>query len=790
MGATVSDEQVLVALRGEQAVAEVCRAAAVTEAGFREARDAFLKRRLPPVEARLGAAVEGSVEILRDGAGVPHVFAKSDADLWFGAGFAMAQDRLWQMERLRRRALGTLAEVLGPEHVASDLQHRIVDLAGIAAAEAARLEGEARVAVEALAMGINRGIAAFGAELPVEFAILDYDPELFTPRDVMAILRGIWWSLNGRLPMLSIAEATFLLPEALQTAYLTPAAPEERILPPSTPLPPAGLAPEPLRPVVAGEGDWRGSNNWAVAGSRTASGYPILCSDPHQPFWLPSSWYEYVLHGPDRTVAGAGHPGTPGMLWGSNGQVTWGLTNDGTSTRDLYREEVHPEDPSLYRDGDEWQPFAQTPIEISVRGEAAGPRTVRATVRGPIVNDFVPSISEAGDPPLSLRWVGQEPIDDVGTMLAIAQARTCDEFRAALSGWAVPVFNWVFADRDGQVGYQNAGRIPIRGRIKAGYRDAANPEDAWQGYVPFAAMPKIERPADGYVASANNRAHPDGYPYPLYGPNAPGYREERIREVINSTSVYDISAAKALQNDVVSRRAARLCPPLIARLADSIEPDIATLVERLREWDYAYIFEATAPLFFETFMSIWQEKVAAARFPQRLVGLVKGQTGPAAGLIERDDLAWFSDGTAEPLLATARETVGWIREHHGDDPSRWQWRLIHTAHWRHALSNGASADVFDLGPRPIPGCADTVCNTGTGTGYDLGVIGGVEYRLLADLATPDRILTVQNAGNSGQPLSPHYADGLEPWIEGGYRTISLTRAGVEADLTGRTVLEP
>lgn len=786
----IPDADLLRALRGDRTLAEIAAAVGVAETEAIAARDAFLARRLPPSDATLNAATNGTVEILRDKAGVPHIFAGTTADLWFGAGFAMAQDRLWQMDRLRRRARGTLAEILGPEHLASDVQHRIVDLAGIAAAETEALDGEVRVVVEALVAGINRGISAFGADPPVEFAILAYEPEPFTPHDVLAILRGIWWSLNGRLPMLTIAEAATLLPEELREAYLTPASPEARILPPKSPLPTAGMPYDAVRSAVAGESDWRGSNNWAVGGGRTASGSPILSSDPHQPFWLPSSWYEYALHGPDGTVAGAGHPGTPGLWWGSNGRVAWGITNDGTSTKDIYRETVHPEDPSRYRDGDDWSAFAARTVEIAVRGAETVRHTVRSTVRGPIVNEIVPALDPAGDPPLSLRWVGQEHVADIATMLGYARARDCGEFQEALREWAVPVFNWVCADSGGQVAYQNAGRIPIRGRIKAGYRDANDPADAWVGYAPFDAMPRIAPVRDGYVSSANNRAFPDDYPYPLYGANAPGYRQERIRAVIDAARPYDVATAKRLQNDVVSQRAARICPALIARLADSDDPDVALLVAQLRAWDFAYTLDATGPLFFETFSTVWSDAVAAARFPAHLRGLTKGQSGPATRLIETDDLPWFPDGTQPHLIAAARDAVGWIREHHGDDPEGWRWRAFHRAHWRHPLSTAATADVFDLGPEPIPGCADTVNNTGTGTGYETGVIGGVEYRLLADFATPDVIFAVQNAGNSGQPGGPHYADQLAPWIAGEYHAVHLTRAGVEGDLAGRTVLEP
>src|SRR6266542_2768096 len=415
--------------------------------------------------AELRGPVGGTVEILRDRAGVPHVFAATTRDLYFGLGYAVAEDRLWQIDRLRRRALGRQAEILGPEYVKSDLTHLTVGIDRIATAEVARLDGPLRALLEAFVGGINRWIEQCGANLPVEFDLLGYVPEPFTVRDVIAILRGMWWSLNGRLEQIVAAEAARLLPEeSLRAAYLTPEAPEERIVLAYKPHPPAPspdsgegvakpgvrFAPDaPLSPIqetLQGSGDATGSNNWAIAAGHTASGHALLCSDPHQGFWLPASWYEYALHGPEDDMAGAGHPGVPGIWFGSNGIAAWGITNNAASTRDLYLEEVHPQDPSRYRDGDTWRPFEEREVTIPVRGAAPRRFTIRATVRGPIVNDVLPSADEGGDPPLSLRWVGQEHLDDLRALIGIGRARDWTSFRAALRDWGVPAFNFVYAD--------------------------------------------------------------------------------------------------------------------------------------------------------------------------------------------------------------------------------------------------------------------------------------------------------------------------------------------------------
>lgn len=786
----LDDQSLLSALRGERSAEEVCRAAGVPSADFASARDAFLQRRLPPAECRLEAALDQRVEILRDRAGVPHICADTQLDCYFGLGFAMAQDRLWQMDRLRRRALGRQAEVLGPSYVRSDLTHRLVGIDHIASAEVERIDEQTRRVLEAFVAGINRQIEYCGADLPIEFVLLNYEPEPFSVRDVLATLRGMWWSLNGRLESLVVAEAARLLPnDELRRAYLTPEASEERIVPAGSRYPPATDALAAVTTTLAGMGDNSGSNNWAVSGGRATSGHALLCSDPHQAFWLPSSWYEYALHGPEGNVAGAGHPGVPGLWWGANDAVAWGITNNAASTRDLYVEEVHPSDSRRYRDGTTWREFAEQPIEIGVRGEERRRHRLRSTVRGPIMNEVLPSVAEGGDPPLSLRWVGQEHLDDVRPLLALNRAHDWSSFRAALSDWSVAVFNFGYADRTGFVGYQCAGRVPVRGRAARGFRQANASDDAWQGYVPFEALPRLEDPPRGYIASANQRVVADDYPYPFYGAWAAGYRGRRIGQELGGATLLDRSRLIALQNDVKSCRAERLCPPLLRALAGSDDPQVHLLRDMLAGWDYRYTLESPAPALFETFMEVWQERVAAERFPARLAPLLKGQGGPAARLLEGDGLPWFGDDLPAALQAAASAAVILARARFGPDLDRWRWSEVHQAHWQHPLSNAATAAAFDVGPAPVSGGGDTVRNTGLGR-PPFAAGSGSEYRLVVDFAEPERFWAVQNVGNSGQPGSRHYADQFAPWLAGEYHAIELQRKAVERDADSRTTLLP
>ncbi len=775
----LDDETMLAALRGTVTLEDLCTRLGLSAAEFAAARDAFLRHRAALGDRNVSGATASVIEIKRDGAGVPHIYADSTDDLFFGLGFAMAEDRLWQMDRLRRRALGRQAEILGPDFLASDIAHLTVGIDQIAEMDAASMDEGTRAIVTRFVAGINRCIET--TQLPIEFEILEYQAEPFTIRDIVAIGRGIWWSLNGRIDRIAAAEcARFLPTEALQTLYLTPEASENLVLPW------LGTA-SALRPT--GTDDATGSNNWALAPRRTGTGYPILCGDPHQPFWVPSSWYEFALHGPEDDAAGAGHPGLPGLWWGSNGTIAWSITNNAASTRDLYREEVDPSDPQRYRDGATWRSFDERRVTIPVRGGSSRALTIRSTVRGPVVNALVPPLAEEGEPPLSLRWVGAEHLDDLKAMIAVSRAKDWAAFRIALGDWAIAVFNFVYADRGGNIGYQMAGRLPIRGRIVYGYRDANEAADQWLGYVPFEDLPHSFNPARGYVASANQRIVPADYHQPIYGAYSQGHRGARIDVEFARHPVMDRDENIRFQNDVVSTRAERMCPHILRRLAGSEDPDVSTVRAALEAWDFRYDLASPAPTIFETFLTLWQRTVLSEHLPSRLLDLAAQQTGLAMSLLENDGMEYFESGTSAASVAVAKQAVARLRARLGDEPAAWRWERVHKAHWHHPLSNAATSAAFDIGPAPVDGGSHTVRNTG-GELPPHGANAGTEYRIVADLAASDSFLAVQNIGNSGVPGSTHYRDQFVPWIRGEYHTVPLTRTAVEAASTVKTRIVP
>jgi penicillin amidase len=450
------------------------------------------------------------------------------------------------------------------------------------------------------------------------------------------------------------------------------------------------------------------------------------------------------------------------------------------STRDLYIEQVDPADPRRYRDGDAWREFDERRVSIKVRGAAAHELAIRSTVRGPVVNALVPSLDAAGDPPLSLRWIGMEHMDDIRASIGITRARDWADFRAALRDWSVAIFNFVYADANGHIGYQMAGRIPIRDRVVPGFRDANAAADQWQGTIPFDDLPHMYDPPSGYVASANQRIVPDEWKHPIYGAYSQGHRGVRLAQALGGPGAMDTAANITLQNDVKNCRAERLCPHILRHLAD--EP---TFRRVLGDWDHRYSLTGIAPTLFEAFMALWQQEVIGQHLPERLFDLTHQQTGLGASLLEDPTIGYFADGVAPHVAAVARRTLETLRARLGGDEASWQWGRIHQAHWRHPVGDAA----FDIGPREVDGGSHTLRNTG-GELPPHAASSGAEYRIVVDFTTPDRFLAVQNIGNSGVPGSPHYQDQFEPWLRGEYHVVHLRRDRVEADCESATIIQP
>jgi len=728
--------------------------------------------------------VSSALRIVRDQMGIPHIEAGNRPDAYLGLGYVMAEDRLWQLDWHRRCAQGRTAEILGPSHLWRDVEARHVGFWRTATTILGSLPPVTTGILEAFASGINLAMERQYDRLPPEFQLTGHRPEPWLPVDTLAVLNAFWWYLSGRLNWIAAHDVVLrTLPEALAEAFLAPTGDVGSIVDPdATPLfPPTGA------------GDASGSNNWAISGRHTASGVPLLASDPHVVYSAPSMWYEVQIDCPEEQSAGASYVGVPGFLIGRNRSTAWGFTNNICSNRDLYREKINPADPEQYLDGPGiWRAFDSRQETIVVRGAKPEMLTIRSTSRGPVVNAVIDERVRPAEP-VSLVWTGFLPGDEIGVMLRYHMAADVDEFAAALTDWRCPTFNFVFADSQ-RIGYRCAGDLPLRGRRWLGIRDANDDRDQWDSVVGTPHMPSAMDPASGWIATANNRVSTTHQAVGQSGYWPSSLRFERLRQLIEEGTPHDEDHMRRMQLDIRSLHAARLTPRLLSYVGDADLSAIAgSAIALLRHWDFEFSLDSPAAAVFETFFLRWTERIANERFPARLRAVVAPQgTGLATSLLlDGDERGWFRGRSFAAVVHEVLEAaVHELSARLGPLPEGWQWGQVHRLILPHPLdAEGAARWPFELAPVPMAGGWNTVNNQLYDTNAPFAITIGPSCRMIANLAQPDSLLMANAGGASGDPRSEHYRDAFEEWQQGGYHELWLSGDSLRRGATHTKVLQ-
>ena len=789
----LSPREILTRLGRGEAIADVCSAAGLSRSQFDAWWRAECRERVPAATGTVrGSGLTGAARIERDRWGIPHVHATNDADLFFAFGYATAQDRLFQLDFVRRRARGRLAEVLGPEAVESDLLYRTIGLGSIADREVDTLPGEVRALLTAYSAGVNAVIDASRDNLPIEFDLLDYRPDPWQPADSLAILGDFRWYLTGRFPVIVIPELVkrALGEGPLYQEFLEGELDDESILLPGEYA--AAPAVRGRAGITSGDsGDGSGSNNWVLAGTRTTTGQPLVASDPHIPFAAVSIWQEVHLGGGSFQVAGVALAGTPAVMIGRNVDVAWGITNNICSQRDLYQEKTDPAHPGCFLFDGTWEPARVRDEVIHVKGAEPVRKVVRASRNGPIVDEVLPGPAR-GTGPVTLRWLGAEPCGWLTALLNMNRARNAAELRAATRPWLVPTFSLVFADRQGHIGYHCAGRIPVRRLAERGYRPGWDPRHQWDGVLSFEDMPYLDDPARGFLITANNRVAGDDYPFPLSGTWAIGHRAGRCRELLQAAPKRSRQDCQAFHQDVHSGRATAALPGLLAALAGDPEPRVAKAAGLLAEWDARSTPESIPAALFNVFFAQWCLRVTRERFPEETESfLAANAMGLAARLLHGDRAGWF--GTTDRVQAIREAfhaTLDELTTRLGPDMNTWAWGRLHILWQPHFLSGrGELGQLLDRSGLPMGGDASTVCCSAPDAEHH--AFTGAGYRMVADLADPNAGLWAIEVGStSGHPGSPHYDDQLTPWSEGRYHYLPLAGARAAGEEVTVLALEP
>ena len=764
----------------------------------------LLGRRLPRTSGRIAVdGLSGPIRIRRDRWGIPHVDASTEADAWFGLGFCQAQDRAFQLETLLRVGRGTLSAMVGPGGLAADRMSRRLGFARLAAAQLPLLDEEVRSGAAAYVRGINEGLARGLRRPPHEFALLRTRPTPWQVTDVLAFaglqafaLGANWDAELARLMILSQDGPDALL--ALDRAY-----PESHpvTLPVAASAGPAmARLADDLAAFAAAAPSSGGSNNWAIAPSRTVTGGALLANDPHLAPRLPAPWYLVHLRCPAWEVAGASYVGGPALPIAHNGHAAWGITAGLTDQADLFIEEIGADGASVRQaDGFAGCQVLDERIEVR-RGEAVVER-VLLTPRGPIVSPILDGAPAA----LSLSAVWLRPMPIRG-FLACLRSRDFDTFRHTFEEWPGPALNVVYADTGGHIGYQLVGQLPRRRR-----GNGTLPLPAWlpgvgweEALVPFADMPSAVDPPAGFVATANNRPVPDGEG-PFLGVDwMDGYRQARVVEALSERSDWDVAACAALQLDITSlpwRQVRDLVLGLPVADADG-----RLGIELLSAWDGRVAADSAAASVFELWLADMAHRIAMAKAPStwrfalgagfgEIVPLTMFHSGTHAQTVERfrgQPEGWFARGWPAEAADALSAAVARLRTDHGPHPDGWAWGRVRTLTMRHPVGGQAIlADSFNIGPVPMPGDGTTPLQAASGPLQPLDNPGYLpNTRAVFDLADPDASHWALAGGQSGNPLSPHYRDLFELWLRGGTVPMAWTDAAVAAATVSTLDLEP
>ena len=743
------------------------------------------------------AGLQKPVQVLRDRWGVPHIYAQNSHDLFFAQGFVVAQDRLFQMELWKRSGQGRLAEVLGPSALQRDVNARRLLYRGDMKAEYESYSPDAKEILQAFTEGINAYIttrkAADGPGLPVEFQLAGFAPENWKPEDC----------LNRMAAYGVMANADSELQHA-QVVGLVGAAKASQLfaLDPQVTLDPApgvdfsGLGPELLGQVLGSDARIEfpnegrsGSNNWAVSGTLTASGKPILANDPHRVIAEPSLRYMVHLVAPGWDVIGATEPGLPGVALGHNEQIAWGFTIFPIDQQDLYVEELNPANSLQYRTAAGWEAMQVRRESFAIRGAAAVTLDLKFTRHGPVLWDD-------GKRALALRWVGAEP-GTAGYLasLAVDRAHTWAEFEDAMARWKVPPENIVYADREGNIGEHSIALAPLRKNWTGLLPVPGTGGYEWAGFIAPAELPRQLNPKEGYVATANNRVTADDYPYHIGFEWYPEFRLQRIREVLDG---YRASGKKIgnpemerLQTDVHSVLARQLQQMLRAQGWAGSDHN----AQRLLAWDCVLGKESPAAALYEMWLQELTVEIERRAFPSSMqnqlednthLQVLRYLTHPTASVFGANPETG-RDRVLREALQRAGENLA---QRQGPDPESWSWGELHVALFRHALDKlPGAAGLVDLGPTPRPG-DDTTVNA-TEHAFDSFVqTSGASYRQILDTSDWDRSEAVNAPGQSGQPGSSHYFDLVPLWNDGQYFPLVYSREAVERETVDRLELQP
>jgi penicillin G amidase len=686
-------------------------------------------RPLPQHSGVVEAPVAQGVSVRFDGRGVPHIAAKSAEDALFAQGYVTAQDRLFQMDALRRFTSGELSEVFGARTLEADQEARRLRLRRVAEAAYATFPAADRADLAAYTRGVNHYIASHRGNLPLEFTLAGYKPRPWSVVDCLLI------SLN------MIRSLTTTWKDEVGKQKMLEGGDRDKV--------------NFLFPVRTGGESQPGSNAWAVSGRLTASGKPLLSNDMHLEYSLPGIWHMVHLTAPGLDVSGVALPGAPGVIVGHNQRIAWGITNLQFDVQDLYTEKVDERTGSYEYKG-RAEPLRVERETIRVKGRPAEQLAVAVTRHGP-------ALIRDGDKLISLRWTAAEAGLLEFPILELDRAQNWQQFTAAIARLSGPGSNFVYADVDGNIGYHATGKLPVRRKYSGDVPvDGTSGEFEWDGFIPFDQLPSAFNPPTGMIVTANQNPFPADYPYTVNGNFAPYYRAAQIRARLTARSGWKAAEMLTVQRDVYSAFGAFLARQVTAayekRGAHTAALDAAAAL--LRSWNGQVMQDQAAPAVAELVFRHVRKALAERAAPGQGSGY-EYRMAPAAieKLLRERPAGWF-ESYDQMLLTAFADAVEEGTRMQGRDLGKWRWGNLMAVRINHPVTHEIPVigKYFDIGPIAMNGSAVTVKATTATLAPSM--------RMNADLGNWENSLLNIQTGESGQILSSHYRDQWRAWYGG------------------------
>lgn len=752
------------------------------------------KHQLPQTNGRIYLTpLKNPVSIERNRWGVPHILAQTRYDLFMSQGFVHAQDRLWQMEINRRAAKGELSAIFGRTSLATDRLVRTLGFNRLARLMWDNLDAQTQADLEAYVTGINAYLD-LESPLPIEFKLIRFKPDPWTIGDCLAYGRLQMWALTQ-------GATSELIQQQLNTKLGTDKAATLGIQYPNHhpttlnhqhkigPLHYQNTTAPWTHPFLGKgtmDGAGRGSNGWVIAAEKSATGHAILCNDMHLPVGTPSLWYYLEMESEDGFyVSGFSQPGVPYVLVGHNQHISWGATLSYADCEDLFIEQFHPEDKTLYQFGDKYRQATIIEESIAVRNQQDHIEKIVITHHGPILSTVWGS-----DDPIAFCSKALDPDATIDGFRQLNEAHNWNDFVTAVSRIHSPSLNLVYADVEDNIGHYVSGKVPIRaqgdGTIPAlGYSG----KHEWTGIIPFTEMPHALNPKSGYIVTANNKIIDDTYPHFLSKLWRNGYRAQRITELIEEKDKVSLADCQKMQMDTFSIPGEQLINYL--RNFATTHPQAQIALNLLKTWDANLHIHSLGATVYAVFLQQLTEAILAPHFESEFMYQLLGKgTNPFLNPVTEfegnwtvvllpileDDIHWIWNGRSPQKIIenSLSKTTTILQKQLGRDSSNWQWGKLHQVTFDHALGILPGLGMlFNQGPYPVGGDGNTVAQTSIHPDlpYQNNAIS-ISSRQIVDLGNLANSKAMHVPGQSGWMTSPHYGDLIAPWLDGEFFPMS------------------